>query len=338
MKIKGLVFFLFGLFISCNSDEPDPIGTYSNGILVINEGAFNSSNGSLSFIDAESMVQQNVFSAENNGLALGDIVQSVTETADYLFVIVNNSHKVYALDPKELTLEYIIEDVSYPSYAVEFDDYLYLAEWVGFGEAGRLTKIDVNTGAIVDRVTVGEGAAFPTVIGNEIYVSNNFGSSISVISPATMEVTATLITGNAPGQIIQTENGDHWVICSGGYDENFLPLNDGMIQKLENADISFTLELNQNIPAKGATKDNYIYVYSGNKIWEIRPQDLQINEYLTDDQVIGYYGIAFDDQGELYLLDHQGFQSPGKVIHYSPAGQREDSYTVGIGPNGLIFR
>ena len=81
-KTIFLSIFIFTtlLIISCTGDpevKPDSLtsddsnentsGPFSSGIFVINEGNFGSDDGSISFIDPNGLVQNNIFS-ENNAL------------------------------------------------------------------------------------------------------------------------------------------------------------------------------------------------------------------------------------------------------------------------------
>ncbi|MBC7641828.1 MAG: hypothetical protein H7174_05740, partial [Flavobacterium sp.] len=86
--------------VSCSKDELEvPVytskGTYDSGVLVLNEGAFMSSNSSVSFISFDlNTVQNNIFSLANPSLVLGDVAQSIGFNGDLAYIVVNNSNKI----------------------------------------------------------------------------------------------------------------------------------------------------------------------------------------------------------------------------------------------------
>jgi YVTN family beta-propeller protein len=338
MQIKGLTLLLFTVLVACNTEDPEPISAYDKGILVLNEGNFGAGNGSMSFITENGEVSNAVFSAENGGLALGDVIQSISETDDLYLIVVNNSNVLYAIDKFDLQVEYSIATLKLPRYATYQDDYGYVTEWVSFTEPGRVTKFDLSSGEVVGTVTLGYGAEYPSFVEGDLYVSNNFESSVSIVDSENMAVTSSISTEPSPSHIIKLENGTSWLVCGGGYDANYAPANNGALQQLSNGSIISTIPLNKNVSGKIATKNNLVFVFSGQTVWEVNPDTPQITEVFTDDQVTSFYGIGIDESSNLFMTDSKGFQSAGEVILYTASGIREASYTVGIGPNSLIFR
>src|SRR5690606_19043542 len=52
-----------------------------------------------------------------------------------------------------------------------------------------------------------------------------------------------------------------------------------------------------------------------------------------------FYGIGIDPtDNNIYGADAGNFSSNGKVIRYNTSGTALDSFQVGVGPNGFIFR
>ena len=76
--------------LSSDDSKENTLGPFSSGIFVINEGNFGSDDGSISFIDPNGLVQNNIFS-ENNALRrLGDVVQSMYAIDTSAFILVNS--------------------------------------------------------------------------------------------------------------------------------------------------------------------------------------------------------------------------------------------------------
>ena len=186
-----VLFFATLFFVSCTEDpEVDPenasaddttentLGSFSSGIFVINEGNFLSDDGSISFIDSEGVVQNDIFSENNALLPLGDVVQSMYLWDTTAFILVNNSNKIEVVDGDEMTVLHTISDVSLPRYMVSEGDYGYISEWVSFSDRGRISILDLNTYEILDTINVGFGAEALVIRDNKLYVSNNFEKTL----------------------------------------------------------------------------------------------------------------------------------------------------------------
>ena len=69
------------------------------GLFIANEGNFQYGNASLSFYDIASGTVENEVFIRANGQKLGDVAQSMTMHDGTLWIVVNNSHVIFAVDP-----------------------------------------------------------------------------------------------------------------------------------------------------------------------------------------------------------------------------------------------
>lgn len=87
---------------SCDSAGLDyPYGPVSQGnieALVLNEGGFNTNQGSLSVLNKDGSVIPDVFRQTNNR-PMGDVAQSITLINGHYFVTLDNSKKIEIIDP-----------------------------------------------------------------------------------------------------------------------------------------------------------------------------------------------------------------------------------------------
>ena len=102
---RGLVLMMLTiscfLITSCEDDNNQPAGEFENGTFVVNEGNFQDADGTISFINPnDGVVKQDLFGSVNNGLALGDVVQSMTIDEDHAYVVVNNSNKIEVVNAR----------------------------------------------------------------------------------------------------------------------------------------------------------------------------------------------------------------------------------------------
>ena len=72
---------------------------FKNGILIVNEGGFNKSNASVSFLSNDlSVVKNDIFAGSNGGTGLGDVAQSLVVYNNYAFIVMNNSNSIEIVD------------------------------------------------------------------------------------------------------------------------------------------------------------------------------------------------------------------------------------------------
>ncbi|MBW3546311.1 MAG: SMP-30/gluconolactonase/LRE family protein [Bacteroidetes bacterium] len=242
-----------------------------------------------------------------------------------------------------LEIAYTLTDVSLPRYMASHEGKGYLTEWVSFNDAGRVTVFDLETGNIEKSITTGFGSEGILVAANKLFVTNNFTNNLVVIDMVSEQVTDTLNVGSSPAGMVTDAEGDVWVICSGGYDENFAPLNDGMLLEINPSDLSVKTEvaLDQNVSGKIAanTDGHRLYYFSGNLIYafDVSETEAPSSALVEESNAMGFYGIGVDKDGLIYAADAKGFAENGEVFRYNPDGTFIDKFAVGRGPNGFSF-
>src|SRR5688500_15237380 len=111
-----LVTVLSVSFSSCDDDDSQPKGKFEDGVFVVNEGNFQDANGTISHVSSDGTVTQDLFGSENNGLALGDVVQSMTIDSDFAYIVVNNSNKMEVVNANTFVAEYTLKNLLLPRY------------------------------------------------------------------------------------------------------------------------------------------------------------------------------------------------------------------------------
>jgi YVTN family beta-propeller protein len=357
MKIfRGLVLILFVtscfMLTSCDGDDNQPSGEFESGIFVINEGNFQDADGSISFINPDDgSVRHDLFGSVNNGLALGDVVQSMTVDGDFAYVVVNNSNKIEVVNANTFVSEHTIQGLSLPRYFTTLNGKGYVTEWVNYTDPGRVTVIYLENHSAGESITTGYGAENILAYDGLLYVSNNFSNTISVIDPAEEKVIKTIEVGSGPGTLLLDKEEMIWVICGGGYDTEFNPLNDGKLVRLDPeksedelaVSVVKAIELGTNLTAKAAINKamDSLFYYSGNSVYALNTSanDASSSPLFTEADATVFYGIGFDPQnGMLYLSDTKNFAGNGVVYRYTSSGTPVDNKVAGRGPNGFVFR
>jgi len=337
---------------SCDDDDNQPAGEFESGIFVINEGNFQDADGTISFINPnDGSVKQDLFGTANNGLALGDVVQSMTIDGEFAYVVVNNSNKIEIVNPNTFVSVHTLQGLSLPRYLTTLNGKGYLTEWVSFTDPGRVTIIDLEKHIAGESITTGYGAENILAYNGLLYVSNSFSNTVSVIDPEQKEVIKTIAVGSGPGSLLIDNDDMIWVICAGGYDSEYNPLNDGKFvrldpEKSENesaVSVVKEIELGTNLTAKAAINKamDSLFYYSGNSVYAMSTSatEAPASPLLTEGEATGFYGIGLDPKdGLLYLADTKNFAGNGVVYRYTTSGTPVDNKVTGRGPNGFVFK
>ena len=322
--------------ISVDDSNENALDAYLSGVFVINEGNFGSDDGSISFIDPNGIVRNNIFS-ENNALRrLGDVVQSMYANGTSAFILVNNSNKIEVVDINQMTLLHTISEVSLPRYMISDGKYGYISEWVSFSDPGRISILNLDTYEIIDTINVGFGAEALTIRDSKLYVSNNFENNLSMIDLRTHQIVKTISVGPSPAAMVIDKNGDLWVVCSGDYNAN----NGSLVRLDSNDDVIQEISLGMNVSGKLVTENDssILYFYSGTKVYSYALGDEIYNTFIENTSATSFYGIGMSPDGDMYIADSKGFQSRGSVYVYDNAGQMIEEFEVGRGPNGFVFK
>jgi len=349
-------------FVSCSDDDTKdagrvPLGSYDLGVLVLNEGNFNTGNASVSYISDDFSVNQNdIFSIVNDGAALGDVAQSIGFNNDLAYILVNNSQKIEVVNRYSFKkVATITGQVRNPRYIAFANGKGYVTNW------GDPYDPNDDYVAIVDLSTQTVTATIPVAEGPEEIVSNNgklfvshfggyhYGNTVSVISNNT--VSATIPVGDRPKEL-QIINGSLWVTCKGNSFYAPSGITAGKFVKI-NPDTNavaatLTLADGQVVANLGtsAISGTNIYYSIGTSVFKcatdatVLPTIPAFNA--ADQGAASIYGLAVNN-GRIYISDDAGFTVRGKVYVYA-AGNAEfaigvllNRTTVGVGPSAFYF-
>ena len=356
----SLLFISTLLFSACTDSDPEPKGKYSNGVFVVNEGAFGNSNGEISFFDLDSnKVTNGIFGKNNlqpNGQPrpLGDVIQSLTFYNDKGYIIANNTNKLIIVDANTFVQTSEI-NLKQPRYMVVNGSKGYITEWITNNymtpPKGRVAIIDLqsNTTATADTITT--DGFFPDqliFLNNRLYVLNSQENTVSILNTQTKAFEKKVVVGKSPSGIVVDKNNNLWILTSGEADYSNYPevktLLPGTLVKCSINGADLTIEQTLTFPAFGGgnllingSKDKLYYSFKG-QVFEqaITASSLPTQPLLNR----SFYGMNIHPAtNELYGGVAPDFTNNGWMIRYNLTTKAPiDSVMVGIGPNGFVFK
>ena len=354
MKFSKLVFAALVssiFFVSCSKDDNNstPLGSYDNGVLVLNQGGFGHGDASVSYISNDFITQQNnIFSVVNPTITLGDTGQDIGIYQDLAFIVLNVSNKI------EVVNRYTMAHVATISSGLDNPRYIAFADGKGFitnwGDGGNVTDdyvavINLSSYAIITNIPVAEGPEKIIEDNNTLYVAHaggyGYGNTISVINGATNVLTTTINVGDVPNSL-KIKDGILYVICGGN--PSYAPTETaGSFVKINlssNTVASSVAFAAATHPSNLVVDDNNVFYTVDDAIFKATTSATTLPSaslFTTTSQgVYGVYSFAVHNN-KFYVGDAADYNSNGKVYIYSQTGTLEKEYTVGVIPAGFYF-
>lgn len=347
MKITKL--FLITLmsstfFFSCTDDdgriivEPEtPLGSYDNGVLIVNEG--NGSAGTISFVSNDmTTVGQDIFDAVNPGVGIGGYVQSVFFDGEKAFIVSNGSNKITVVNRYTFELLGKIDTgLNVPRYGVVENGKAYVTNLADFTNLTDdfIAVINLNTLQVESSISVNAIAERIVNVNGKLFVANGSygdGNTVTVINAASGTIESTIDVGISPNSM-EEENGFLYVLC-GNYedDSKLVKINSATAQKVSE------ITMNGLINAQNLNIDNskmYFTVNSGIYIENLATTTIGTVPSFTS-TAITLYGFAVENE-RIFVGDAKDYQSDGEVFIYNATGTLQKQFNVGLIPNGFYF-
>lgn len=352
MKLnKLLLTALAGSFLlaSCSSDDNENVasGAYDNGILVLNQGGFNAGNASVSFISNDFVLENNIFSAVNNGDLLGDTAQDMGFDRNLAYIVVNVSNTIEVVD--RYTFEKvatITEDQGLvkPRYIAFHDDKAYVTNW-GDGMSTTddfVAVIDLSTNTVTSTIPVAEGPERIVEEDGKLYIAHaggyGYGNTVTVINANSNSTVTTINVGDVPNSL-EVEDGKLYVLSGGlpswAGEETFGQLD---VIRLSDNTVIETVDLDNMHPSNLVIEDDKLYLTVDEAIYKmnLNATELPVEPLFTttEQSVLGISAFAVENN-HIYVGDAGDFASSGKVHVYTKQGEFIESFTVGVIPAGI---
>ena len=347
VKIASLVLAGSFALTACNKekDDPKPSGKYSNATFVVCEGNFNANEGSIdAIIDGE--VKKDIFQAENNR-PLGDIVQSMEKIGDKIFIVVNNSGKVEAVNANTFKSEGTCTGLSYPRYvANRNDNEIFVSNGNGYG-SDYVYVVDKLSMQKTDSVATVFGPNTMIVSNGKLFVANSGGyttdKTVTVIDTKTLKVEKTITVGDNPYDMELDENGNVIVLCKGNvteYDENWNPtvFTNTAIYTINASSLEATVT--KEFDHQFASYGGNLIAYNNGTIYFIDDAVYSMTSNGEATKLIegtDFYGISVNSKSGDIWVTTTPYGSSHSAIQYGKDGKLIKKYSVTNQPNAVVF-
>jgi hypothetical protein len=317
-------------------------------VLVGNEGNFTAGNATITQYDFGTQTATDGFFFNANGVGLGDVVQSITEIDDELYIVVNNSQKIVIVNPETFVQTGLITfgvGASPREIVAVGDNKAYVTDLFG----NYLNVVDLSTKSVTtDTIRVGSNPDKMLLNGNHVYVSNNgFGSDSTIfkVDISTDSVIDTIVVNRGPASLVAGPQNSIWVVSqgySGDFDDNFnlipgtsLP---GGVSGFDAAtgEVITTIELARAGEDIGISENlDELFVNSGG----IRKVFTNNMDIASDTLIPGnFYSFSYDAVGNRFFVsDAKTFSSAGEVSYYDGDGSLLGAFDTGIIPGDIHF-
>lgn len=319
-----------------------------DGLFIVGEGNFQYGNATLSFyIPDTGEVLNDIFSTAN-GMKLGDVAQSMTLHDDKGWIVVNNSHVIFAIDPDTFRETGRIENLTSPRY-IHFvsDSKAYITQiWDNRIFIVNPSKYEITGYIEVPGMAMESGSTEQMVqIGKYVYCTCwSYQNTVIRINTETDEVTARLAVGIQPKWITADKYGRLWTLTDGGYEDSPYGHEPPALVCIDPESFSVT---NRFIFKQGDSPrdlqlngDGDTLYWINEDVWcmDVSAQRLPVSP-LVESRNTRFYGLTVSPTtGDIYVADAIDYMQPGVIYRFSPEGEPIDEFNVGVTPGAFCWK
>ncbi|MBQ8672472.1 MAG: YncE family protein [Bacteroides sp.] len=328
--------------------EEEKFNETGRGLFVINEGNFQYGNATLSYYDPDARKTENELFYRANAMKLGDVAQSMLIRDGIGWVVVNNSHVVFAIDVRTFKEVGRITGFTSPRY-IHFvtDEKAYVTQiWDNRIFIVNPKRYEITGYIECPDMEMESGSTEQMVqLGRYVYVNCwSYQNRILKIDTETDRVVDELRVGIQPTSLVMDKNHKLWTVTDGGYEGSPYGHEAPSLYRIDAE--TFTVEKQYRFafgdsPSEVQLDGNgeKLYWINGG-IWEmdVDADNVPGRPFLPYNGTI-YYGLTVCPYtGDVYVADAIDYVQPGKVYRYSKEGEKLDEFYVGIIPGSFCWK
>ena len=344
---------LFLLHTSCMKWEyglEEDFEVTGDGLFICNEGNFQYGNATLSYYDPETMTVQNEIFYRANAMKLGDVCQSMIIRDGIGWVVVNNSHVVFAIDINTFKEVGRITNLTSPRY-IHFvnDEKAYITQiWDNRIFIVNPKRYEITGYIEVPGMEMESGSTEQMVqYGKYLYVNCwSYQNRILRIDTETDQIVDELVVGIQPTSLVMDCNNKLWTVTDGGYEGSPYGHEAPSLYRINIDDGKFEIEKQFRFsfgdrPSEvqlNGTKDKIYWL--NDDVWEmdVTADMVPVRPFLPYNGTL-YYGLTVCPRtGDVYIADAIDYVQQGMVYRYSKDRELIDSFYVGIIPGAFCWK
>ncbi|SHE81980.1 hypothetical protein [Chryseobacterium sp. OV279] len=344
MKLNKLLHFLFAFtlllgIVSCSNDNNDEQEVfYGNGFLIANEGTFGKPEGDVTFVSADlNLKQDNIFSLNNGGAKLGDVLQMIAFKGENAYLLLNNSNRIQIVNRFNFKAAGEIKaELNVPRYMAFANNNIYVTNDKYLGDK-FVSIYKASDFSFIKKITFTDAAERIVEAGNNIFVQNasfGFGNKITYINTSTNDIQSTITLPNGNINKIISNNQNVYAIAAGTTDSYIYQIS-------STGNITKTTTLTGIANGTNLEISNGKFYFSSGK--NVYAMDMTATTAPTSplftvansvDNFSALYGFSVIND-KIFTSDSNGFTQASKIVVYSTSGTIIRSFTAGIGSNSV---
>ncbi len=318
------------------------------GLFITNEGNFQYGNATLSYYDPATKTIENEVFFRANAMKLGDVAQSMVIRDSIGWIVVNNSHVIFAINIKTFKEVGRITNLTSPRYIYFLsDEKAYVTQlWDNRIFIVNPKRYEITGYIDCPDMTMETGSTEQMVkFGKYIYVNCwSYQNRILKIDTETDKVVDELVVGIQPTSLVMDCNNKIWTITDGGYEGSPYGHEAPALYRID--PVTFTVEKEFRFkfgdwPSEvqlNGTADKIYWI--NNDIWEmdVNAERLPLRPFLPYKNTL-YYGLTVNPKnGDVYVADAIDYVQKGMVYRYSKECELLDQFYVGIIPGAFCWK
>ena len=347
-----LVAASFGmLFTGCmewDYGQNEDFNLKDEGLFITNEGNFQYGNATLSFYNPATKEVENEIFYRANAMKLGDVAQSMIIRDGIGWVVVNNSHVVFAIDIHTFKEMGRITNLTSPRY-IHFlsDEKAYITQiWDNRIFIVNPKKYQITGYIECPNMTMESGSTEQMVqYGKYVYVNCwSYQNRILKIDTETDQVVDELTVGIQPTSLVMDCNNKLWTVTDGGYEGSPYGHEAPSLYRIDAE--TFTIEKQFKFkygdwPSEvqlNGTKDKIYWL--NDDVWEmdVTADRVPSEPFLPYNGTL-YYGLTVCPRsGDVYVADAIDYVQQGMIYRYSKERELIDKFYVGIIPGAFCWK
>ena len=318
------------------------------GLFITNEGMFQYGNATLSYYDPETKQVENEVFYRANAMKLGDVAQSMTIRDGVGWIVVNNSHVIFAIDINTFREVGRITNLSSPRY-IHFvsDEKAYVTQiWDNRIFIVNPKRYEITGYIECPNMTMESGSTEQMVqYGKYVFVNCwSYQNRILKIDTETDRVVDELVVGIQPTSLVMDKNYKLWTITDGGYEGSPYGYEAPSLYCIDAAKFEiekqFRFKLGDSPSEVQINGEGDKLFWINDDIWamDVDADRIPVRPFLKYRDT-KYYGLTVNPRsGDVYVADAIDYQQQGIIYRYRADGEPVDEFYVGVTPGAFCWK